>query len=327
MSLTSYLSLFSFHLEANQGNELKELLSISRPFANITGDKKIDQFLESPWAEMVNSHFKVLECLNKRDVVSAYQEQTLVVTYFLQTFTLLTSWCLPVLDGILKDLVNLSIQADDGKDNKRLEETCRLMNKAFSGCVTDRLSGYAESRKWGVYSVANLLFKAYFRLSSTNLCTTLLRPLNAAELPPLDQYPNADQVTFKYYTGLLAFLEERYDKAEEDLAFAFSKCPAKRSKVTEKNKMYLLNVNCRLILNYLIPVRILRGVLPSKVLFEKYPLLAKYYQDFTIAIRQGNMFLFDSTFAKLQQPLIARGTWLTIERARSLVIRTLFRKM
>jgi hypothetical protein len=237
MSLTSYLSLFSFHLEGNQGQELRELLSVHRNFEKIHGDKKIIQFLSSPWAEMVNSHFKVLEHLNRSDLVSAYQEQTSVVSFFLQTFTTLTSWCLPILHGILTDLMNLSIQADNGIDNKRLEETCRLMNKAFSGCVTDRLSGYADSRKWGVYSVANLLFKAYFKLSSTNLCTTLLRPLNAAELPPLDQYPKADQVTFKYYTGLLAFLEERYDKAEEELAFAFAQCPAKRSKATDKNKM------------------------------------------------------------------------------------------
>jgi hypothetical protein len=234
MSSTSYLSLFSFHLEANHGQELKELLSISRPF-QMSGN--ISQFLASPWAEIVGSHFKVLEHLSNNDKVSAYQEQTMVVTLFLQTFTTLSSWCLPVLDGILRDLMNLSIQADNGVENKRLEETCRLMNKAFSGCVTDRLSGYAESRKWGVYSVANLLFKAYFKLSSTNLCTTLLRPLNAAELPPLNEYPKADQVTFKYYTGLLAFLEERYDQAEEDLAFAFAKCPVKRSKATDKNKM------------------------------------------------------------------------------------------
>lgn len=114
------------------------------------------------------------------------------------------------------------------------------MNKAFSGCVTDRLSSYAESRKWGLYSVANLLFKAYFKLSSTNLCTTLLRPLNAADLPALEEYPKADQVTFKYYTGLLAFLEEKYEKAEEDLSFAFANCPAKRSKVTDRNKMYVI---------------------------------------------------------------------------------------
>ena len=115
------------------------------------------------------------------------------------------------------------------------------MNKAFSYCVTDRLSGYSESKKWGVYSMANLLFKAYFKLESTNLCTTLLRPLDAAELPPLVEYPKADQVTFRYYTGLLAFLEERYEVAEQDFSFDFANCPTRSSKVADKNKMYFFN--------------------------------------------------------------------------------------
>ena len=71
----------------------------------------------------------------------------------------------------------------------------------------------------------------------------------------------------------------------------------------------------------------LKGILPSRKLFDQYPVLARYNSDFTNAIRQGNLELFDSTFLRLQKPLIARGTWLTIERTRSLVIRTLFRKM
>ena len=110
MSQTSFLSLFSFHLEANQGNEIKELLKISRPFTNIIGDKKINQFLDSPWAEMVNSHFKVLYHLNNNDLASAYQEQTKIVSSFLQMLSSLTSWCLPILDGILRDLMSLAIK-------------------------------------------------------------------------------------------------------------------------------------------------------------------------------------------------------------------------
>jgi hypothetical protein len=83
----------------------------------------------------------------------------------------------------------------------------------------------------------------------------------------------------------------------------------------------------RRILNYLIPIRILLGKMPSEKLFKTYPLLAYLYKDFCTAIRQGNLQLFDTTFTKLQKPLILKGTWLTIERARSLVVRTLFRKV
>lgn len=29
---------------------------------------------------------------------------------------------------------------------------------------------------------------------------------------PLEAYPKAHQVTFRYYTGVLAFLDDRFDK-------------------------------------------------------------------------------------------------------------------
>lgn len=31
-----------------------------------------------------------------------------------------------------------------------------------------------------------------------------------ADIPPIDKFPKSQQVTFKYYEGVLAFLEENY---------------------------------------------------------------------------------------------------------------------
>lgn len=67
-----------------------------------------------------------------------------------------------------------------------MEETARIISKAFSNCVTDRYvlrsfshimyphnsqrtSPYAESRKWGVYYVVGLILKSYFRVRPTSL--------------------------------------------------------------------------------------------------------------------------------------------------------------
>jgi hypothetical protein len=123
---------------------------------------------------------------------------------------------------------------DQGQKTSKLEEACRILNKAFTYCATDRLSPIETSRKWGTFAVSNLLFKTYFKLSSTNLCTTMLRSIQAAELPDLSCYPLADQVTFKYYSGVLAFLNEQYSKAEEDFVFALERCD---SHAPRKNKM------------------------------------------------------------------------------------------
>jgi len=71
-----------------------------------------------------------------------------------------------------------------------------------------------ESRKWGIYFVINLLFKTYFKLNSASLSRTILKTLavynDKGDMPPLEAFPKAQRVTFKYYEGVLFFLEENY---------------------------------------------------------------------------------------------------------------------
>jgi hypothetical protein len=60
--------------------------------------------------------------------------------------------------------------------------------------------------------VINLLFKTYFKLNSASLSKNILKALSAGrgDMPPLSAFPKSQQVTFKYYEGVLAFLEENY---------------------------------------------------------------------------------------------------------------------
>lgn len=69
-----------------------------------------------------------------------------------------------------------------------------------------------ESRKWGIYFIINLLFKTYFKLNSASLSRTILKTLTAyrGDMPPLESFPKSQRVTFKYYEGVLFFLEEDY---------------------------------------------------------------------------------------------------------------------
>lgn len=71
-----------------------------------------------------------------------------------------------------------------------------------------------ESRKWGIYFVINLLFKTYFKLNNASLSRTILKTLavynNRGDMPSLDLFPKSQRVTFKYYEGVLFFLEENY---------------------------------------------------------------------------------------------------------------------
>ena len=83
--------------------------------------------------------------------------------------------------------------------------------KADANCFRAPLE---ESRKWGIYFVINLLFKTYFKLNSVSLSRTILKALNAyqGDMPPLEHFPKSQRVTFKYYAGVLAFLEENYQE-------------------------------------------------------------------------------------------------------------------
>ena len=58
----------------------------------------------------------------------------------------------------------------------------------------------------------NLLFKTYFKLNKGSLSKNILRALSAGrgDMPPLSAFPKSQQVTFKYYEGVLCFLEENY---------------------------------------------------------------------------------------------------------------------
>ena len=60
--------------------------------------------------------------------------------------------------------------------------------------------------------MANLQFKTYFKLNSISLCKNVLRAISAGttDMPNLSVFPKSHIVTFRYYVGVIKFLEEDY---------------------------------------------------------------------------------------------------------------------
>ncbi|KDN44909.1 hypothetical protein K437DRAFT_236263 [Tilletiaria anomala UBC 951] len=279
----------------------------------------------------------------------AFEQQIQLVSTLLRWFQGLSPgrWALPLLLSLLRDLLSLASRLDNaegaafllshsastaaaaafdvpaaagGKSalgNKHLEEAARQLNKAFTACAADRLSEPEDSRKWGTYAIVNLVFRTYFKLKSTPLCKNILRALSAAQCPPLETYSLADQVSFRFYTGVLAFLDEDYTKSEEYLSFAFEHCH--RAQLD----------NQELILQYLIPIRLLRGSLPAPLIFTQFPRLCALYARFTTAFRRGDVRLYDRALAdpNIECALIIKGVYIAMERAREGCLRTLFRQV
>lgn len=201
--------------------------------------------------------------------------------------------------------------------NAKLEQAAWVINRMFTICLSDRAELH-ESRKWGIYSTTNLLFKTYFKLNSISLTKNVIRALEAAkeDLPPLEMFPKSHRCTFRYYRGVIDFLQENYAEAEANLSEALSLChrPAQR--------------NRERILSYLIPTHVLtKDQLPKQSFLSPHPTLDSILTPIFTAIRQGNLLAFDRALSSAEPALVRRRIYLTLERTRDICMRNLFRKV
>jgi hypothetical protein len=90
--------------------------------------------------------------------------------------------------------------------------------------------------------------------------------------------------------------------------------------------MRLPYLTARLILTYLVPLRLIRGSLPSRALLSAYPRLDELFTPFIDAIQQGDIAAYDEALEWAQPRLVEMKTYLAVERAREICMRTLFKR-
>ncbi|KAJ1718966.1 COP9 signalosome (CSN) subunit [Coemansia erecta] len=273
-----------------------------------------------PWDHVTLNHFRAAASQRLNDPLSAYTHQRTAYDAFLRMLIDLPRWLTGTLYVLSKDLILISRQADErlvseGRRPTLVEEATRSVNQGFSLCLTDREPQLAESRKWGTYRMANLLFALYLRQHAYKLCTSMIRAIRTAELPPLEHFAIADHLTFRYYRGMLAFRAENYAAARDDFAFALRHChrDARRNKT--------------LILMYLVPLMMAEGRMPDERALRAYPRVWALYGDFVRAAVAGNVGLFDRLMQEREHDLAAVGTVLAVEHVRKVAMRQLFYKV
>lgn len=205
----------------------------------------------------------------------------------------------------------------ESENNRYLVECSRHLNRIFQICLSDR-APIEESRKWGIYYAINLLFKTFFKLNNASLCKGVLKALSATskDMPSIDKFPKSQQVTFKYYEGVLAFLEEDYVKAEQHLTQAWHLCHKDATS------------NLELILSYLVPCHLLTThTLPSSQLLAPYPRLQKLFLPLAESIKKADLHAFDVALQESEDEFIRRRIYLTLERGRDIALRNLLRKV
>ncbi|KAJ3760837.1 hypothetical protein EV360DRAFT_39001 [Lentinula raphanica] len=333
MDFTTFLSQINDALIAENGPNLAYLLrptsphgkSLVKEFRSNATQELLERSYKgaiiSPWDDIAIKYVLTCSCVAKRRSLDAYKEHSALVLSFLRFFTENRGWTLPALFSILRDLRDLAFDADfqakyNGENSDCMEDAARKIASAFGNCITDRQSPPDQSRKWGVYYVVGLVLKSYFRLRKISLSKNILRALEAnRDIPALSQYPRSHQVTFRYYLGMIHFLNEEHAKAEQELTLAFYNCHLEA------------HANQERILAYLLPLRLLRGHLPSEELMNRFPVLSEMFTPFVNAIRIGDIAAFDRALERWESKLVDLNLMLTVERARELCMRGLFRRV
>ncbi|KAF0721059.1 hypothetical protein AaE_010195, partial [Aphanomyces astaci] len=161
-----------------------------------------------------------------------------------------------------------------------IEVTDKLANaeqnlkKGFAMTLNDRAAPELSKKPATLY-IVNQLFKIYFRLNKINLCGNVIQAINKQTFSIFDK---RDQVTYMYYLGRIRMLEDKYTDADECFGFAWRHCHLECTR------------NKRMILQYLVPVKLALGVLPTPALLRQYQLTE--YVDIAAAIRQGNLLAY-----------------------------------
>lgn len=258
--------------------------------------------------------------MNNYEFLDAYKEQAILVQVFTKILQSLKeeNWALPIMYTSCLDLRLFATQADaqlskkgKGKPGETLEKAAELLMGCFRVCASDNRSSLEDSKRRGMLNLVNQLFKIYFKINKLHLCKPLIRAIESSALK--DQFSISQLVTYRYYVGRKAMFDSDFKNAEEYLTFAFLRC----DRESVRNK--------RLVLIYLIPVKMLLGHMPSEGLLQKYDLMQ--FSEVVSSVMEGNLPRLDRALAANEDFFIKSGIYLILERLRVITYRNLFKKV
>lgn len=326
ISLNSYLHAVDEALLNQDSYEAARLLSFKDPhiaspqLQNTNVDNHCRRVLPSPYDEMVAGHLKCCAAVANHNFPDAYNYQAVVVQSFLKALQAQKedNWALPMMFAVTLDLRLFAVSADiqlvqrsRGKAGETLEKAAEQLMGLFRVCASDNRASMEDSKKWGMLNLVNQLFKIYFKINKLHLCKPLIRAIE--QLPFKDKFSLSQLVTYRFYIGRKAMFDSDYKSADEYLTFAFEKCHRDSCK------------NKKLILIYLIPVKMLLGQMPKLSLLRKYEL--QQFSDVVQAVSSGNLLLLNAAMQKHEVFFIRCGIYLILEKLKTITYRNLFKKV
>ncbi|KAJ4708635.1 Enhanced ethylene response protein 5 [Melia azedarach] len=323
--ITDYLNRFSDAVSSQDVVSLKQLFSLSSnspsllPLAdalNIFQDanrliKQSDKY--SQFGDIIVPFFRSLQNYRIGNLVDSYLAFEKSANAFLQEFrNWESSWALEALYVIAYEIRVLAERADrelasNGKSPEKLKAAGSFLMKVFGV-----LAGKGSKRVGALY-VTCQLFKIYFKLGTVHLCRSVIRSIETARIFDFEEFPKRDKVTYMYYTGRLEVFNENFPAADQKLSYALMHCNPQSE------------ANIRMILKYLIPVKLSIGILPKDWMLEKYNLVE--YRNIVQALRRGDLRLLRHGLQEHEDRLLRSGVYLVLEKLELQVYQRLFKKI
>lgn len=307
------------------GEALADLLSLRHSHISIfqvvseTAIIKAMEHLSAPLDDLVLCHLKAVLAMNKNDILTMYNYQSSAVQCLAKILQMQKeeNWMLPVMNIMCLELRLSAIGVENSKSNKNMkqgeifEKCAECLMACFRVCAADNRSSEEETKRWGMLALINQLLKVYFRINKLHLCKPLIRAIESS--PYKDHFALAQQITYKFFVGRKAMFDSDYKIADEYLTYAFEHCHIRCSK------------NKRLILTYLVPVKMLLGYMPKQSLLEKYNLMEFY--ELMESVRKGDLRSLEGVMAKHEVFFIDAGIYLIVEKLKLIAYRNLFKKV
>mmetsp|Transcript_21406 Transcript_21406/g.46870 ORF Transcript_21406/g.46870 Transcript_21406/m.46870 type:complete len:411 (-) Transcript_21406:585-1817(-) len=327
MSLASWLGGVRASAQQQDGHRLRTLLSFDSDAALAVMQlaqrgvgipaSDVHRQLPSPWAEIITAYLQALLHFSKGERLAACKEYREHFAKALLDVLTDEAWVVPAMIGMAVNLKHLSEQADEeqakkGVTSNQLGACAMLLASAFSKTAAAKIAA-AEKRTASV-AVACIMFKVYFKLNTINNCKNVAKSVDVTlkVYDVFDSAAAAHRVTFRYYTGRLAAYDEDFDTADKHLSYAYAMCHRDATQ------------NQRKILRYLIPIKMLLGVLPSDSLLQQYQL--QEYRDIKEAVRSGDVALLMRVLEANKAAYVQAGTYLLLEKLQLATYRRLFKK-
>lgn len=323
--ITEYLNRFSDAVTYQDGKSLGRLFAVSAdsPQLSSLADalntfqdanriiRQSDKY--SQHAEILLPIFRAIQSYRLKHLAECYVAFEKSSNAFIQEFRSWESaWGLETLYVVAYEIRILAEKADIelaslGKTPEKLKAAGSFLMKVFGA-----LAGKGPKRVGALY-VTCQLFKIYFKLGTVHLCRSVIRSIETAKIFDFEEFPVRDRVTYMYYTGRLEVYNENFPAADHKLSYALTHCSARKLE------------NIRLILKYLIPVKLSIGILPGTLLLEKFNL--NEYSDIVLSLKRGDLRLLRHALQEHEDRFLKSGVYLVLEKLELQVYQRLVKKI